>query len=235
MTSGRTIYRAWRLCRAAGIDLFAIDACDPLLSLPGWNALNLPESTSELASLLEAMRAIELRHRDAESERTAVHLVATLPVALQVTATTRDVASALIRSAKQELLVVGYAMGQADFLRLLCAKGMEGVRVTAVSDRGEDDARALWEMWPARAPMLAAYRGTEAVQGKTLMHAKTIVADRQRALIGSANFTAGGFHRNIELGVEVGGSVPAEVVRLVERLIERRWLEPVSLSRRLVR
>jgi phosphatidylserine/phosphatidylglycerophosphate/cardiolipin synthase-like enzyme len=61
----------------------------------------------------------------------------------------------------------------------------------------------------------------------TLMHAKAIVADRRVALVGSANFTAGGLRSNLEVGVRVTGAVAADIVRTIERLEREGWLVPV--------
>jgi hypothetical protein len=46
-------------------------------------------------------------------------------------------------------------------------------------------------------------------------HAKVLVADRRRAYVGSANMTAAGFGRNIEVGVEVQGPQVANLARLL--------------------
>jgi phosphatidylserine/phosphatidylglycerophosphate/cardiolipin synthase-like enzyme len=226
--AARTLYRAWRLCRNADVDLFRIDTAELLRAIPGWDVLGLPNDDREVTTILEMLRAIELRHRDATADPSRARLVATVPPALRVTAATRDVAESLIRGAGKEILVVGYRVSEPGFMRLLQIKGVAGVHVTVVSDRGEDDAKALFDAWPAGAAALRAYRGVEPVQGQSLIHAKAIVADRARALVGSANFSTGGFRNNVELGVEIDGSIPAEIVQLVERLIEGRWLEPVG-------
>ena len=46
-------------------------------------------------------------------------------------------------------------------------------------------------------------------------HAKVLVADRRRAYVGSANMTAAGFGRNVEVGVEVQGPQVADLARLL--------------------
>lgn len=230
MIPARTLYRAWRLCRGAAVDLFGIDSSESLTAIPGWDALGMPDGKEPTTSILEMLRAIELRHQDIGAEPVRIRLVATVPPALRVTAATRDVAESLIRSATSELLVVGYSVREPDFLRLLLASGMAGVSVTVVSDRGEDDAKAILESWPAAASPLRAFRSVEPVQGRSLFHAKAIVADRLRTLIGSANFTAGGFRNNIELGIELDGPVSLEIVGLIERLIDGRWLESIRLA-----
>ena len=55
-------------------------------------------------------------------------------------------------------------------------------------------------------------------------HAKVLVVDRGRAYVGSANLTAAGIGRNIEIGVEVAGHQVDELARLLvalERLGDR--------------
>ena len=230
MIAARTLYRAWRLCHHSRVDLFRIDSVTELAAIPGWDALGLPVDSARVTSVLEMLRAIELRHRDSTEDSSQARLVATLPSSLRVVAATRDVAEALISGAEQEILVVGYRVSEPGFMRLLQARGMAGVRVTVVSDRAEDDAKLLFESWPSGATPLRAFRGVEPAQGRSLLHAKTIVADRTRALVGSANFSVGGFKNNIELGVAVEGPVPTDIVHLIERLIEGRWLEPVCDS-----
>jgi len=227
MIDARKYYRAWRLCRSASIDLFAIDSPDTLKSIPGWDLLGLPVARDMPVPILEILRAIELRHEDAAEDPAKVRLVATLPASVRIEATTRDVAESLIRSALREVLVVGYSVREPEFLRLLINRGMAGVAVTVICDRGQDDGKALLESWPSSASPLRAFRGVEPAEGRSLLHAKTIVVDRYRTLLGSANFTAGGLRYNIELGVELTGTVSSEIVQLVERLIEGKWVEPV--------
>ncbi len=49
-------------------------------------------------------------------------------------------------------------------------------------------------------------------------HAKLVVVDRSRAYVGSANFTAAGFARNVEVGIQVEGAQVDEVARLLDAL-----------------
>ena len=228
MIPARQLYRAWKCCRSAGVDLFALQDSRSLVSVHGWSALNIPSEDTTLSFVLESLRGIELRHLDQSQVPSITRLVATVPPSIHVAATTRDVAERLVRSASREILVVGFSVREPAFLQLLWSKAADGVEVTVISDRGADDARQILEGWPATGRPLRAYRGVEPVQGQSLVHAKTIVVDRRHALLGSANFTAGGFRNNIELGFEVSGATAADIVALVEQLITRRWLEAVG-------
>ncbi len=60
----------------------------------------------------------------------------------------------------------------------------------------------LRENWPFEGPRPAFYYDPRSLQAKVYasMHAKTLVIDEQRVLIGSANFTNRGQTRNIEAG-----------------------------------
>lgn len=59
-------------------------------------------------------------------------------------------------------------------------------------------------------------------------HAKLVVIDRRRAYVGSANFTAAGFTRNVEVGVQVEGAQVDGVARLLDALA--RFGTPVALA-----
>lgn len=228
MIPARAVYRAWKLCRKQDLDVFRLTSARGLLEVRGWQSLGLPESEAALRELLEAVRAIELSHREARPDRQQARLVATVPPAFGVSAGTREVALSLIQTATTELLLAGYAIRDQTFIHVLCDKGLRGIAVTVVSDRTEDDARRLLEAWPADAAPLRAFRGIEAASGHSLMHAKAIVADRDRALVGSANFTTGGFRNNIEVGVEVRGPVATDLAKLFDDLIAAGWIEAVN-------
>jgi phosphatidylserine/phosphatidylglycerophosphate/cardiolipin synthase-like enzyme len=131
---------------------------------------------------------------------------------------TRAVVQELMSTARSEVLIAGYRFDNlAEVLEPLHAnmKGA-GVKVKVfldVSDRhrkleqGDRAKRAVAEFieenWPFGAPFPEFYidpRTADEV-GFISLHAKCIVVDEQRALIGSANFTDRGQTRNIELGV----------------------------------
>lgn len=60
-----------------------------------------------------------------------------------------------------------------------------------------------------------------------LMHMKAVVADDERAVVGSANLTGKGLGANVELGVRLGPRAAREIQRVVERLIEAGLAEHV--------
>jgi phosphatidylserine/phosphatidylglycerophosphate/cardiolipin synthase-like enzyme len=225
---GRSLLAAWRLLRAARVDPFASGAPEQIPRLPGWSALGLP--ASELASaravtVLDALRAMALLLREpAESANTA-HLVATLPLHDSPVTSTRDALRVLITSANTELLVIGYTITDPTFRDLLIRRAQAGVQVTVVGDRKTGAARELRRHWPAGLP-LTSLEDVETADDQRHVHAKVVVADRQRAIVGSANFTLSGMGRNMEMGVGVVGPVAAEIVEVVEMMQARRWLCP---------
>lgn len=224
----RSLVRAWRLAREAGRALFAPGVGESLASLPGWGACGMPPAgvaTEPAVTVLEALRAVELHHQEQPQDLARVTLVTTLPGGARPLAATRDVARELLRGARRELLVVGFAMTDPDFRALLARRGAEGVQVTVVGDREAGDVRSLARGWPTTAPPLVALWDVRPERGEhRRMHGKVIVADRRVALLGSANFSAGGLGANVEFGVRVEGAVGEEVHRVVEALCEEGWL-----------
>ncbi|MFO0562405.1 MAG: phospholipase D-like domain-containing protein [Polyangiales bacterium] len=109
-------------------------------------------------------------------------------------------------------------------------RGVDGIAVTVVGDRTSGDAVELVRSWPAiAAPLVALHDTIPNRDEHRRMHGKVIVADRTQALIGSANFSVGGRHGNIELGVRIEGLIAQELCRTVEQLHTEGWLCPVRV------
>jgi len=60
------------------------------------------------------------------------------------------------------------------------------------------------------------------------LHAKVIVVDRKKALVGSANLSLRGLMNNHELGVVVEGPVAAEIARAIDMLMASPYTMPVQ-------
>lgn len=236
--SPRTLLAAWELVRRQGVDVFQPGVGSALAGIRGWAALGLPEGGIDQeprVTLLDALRMMALGYRTPATEGVPTELVATLPVTDATVLATVDVVRTLVDGARRSLLVVGYAIGDEMLRAALVRRGLEGIAVTVVGDRENRAASELLKDWP---PAACPLRALENVEAATLagacLHAKVIVADEARALVGSANFTAGGLRHNIELGVRVTGAVPAAIIRTVNRLEAEGWLVPVAgLGRRL--
>lgn len=224
----RSLIRAWRLAREAGRALFMPGVGDELPKLSGWSTLGMPSAAvaSEPAvTVLESLRAIELHHQEQPADVARVSLVATLPGGPRPVAATRDVVRELLRGSRRELLIVGFSMTDPEFFTLLTRRGCDGVRVTVVGDREAGDVDGFVRGWPTTAVPLVALHDVRPDRGEhRRMHGKVVVADRRVALLGSANFSAGGLAGNIEFGVRVEGSIPQELHRTVDTLREEGWL-----------
>jgi phosphatidylserine/phosphatidylglycerophosphate/cardiolipin synthase-like enzyme len=219
----RFLVDAWRRMSAAGVRLFSAEASGKLETLRGPKGLTVDSTTN--VPILTALRALEIQQHEQPTDLAHVALVATLPTNELDVAATRDVVRSLIRSASRELLVVGFSMTDLEFHALLAKRACEGVLVTVVGDRSSGDLLAMKQAWPSQARPLVAL--LEAVPGRDenrRMHGKVIVADRTRAIVGSANFSGGGLKTNLEFGLRVEGAVADEICRLVTSLRQAGWL-----------
>jgi phosphatidylserine/phosphatidylglycerophosphate/cardiolipin synthase-like enzyme len=93
-------------------------------------------------------------------------------------------------------------------------------------------ARDFWASkwpWPLRPKVFFDPRGTEEHPiGRALQHSKCIVADMERVLITSSNYTESGHLRNIELGVLISDERLAKrVVGQFRSLIAKGLLHPL--------
>lgn len=126
----------------------------------------------------------------------------------------------LFRAATKEVLIAGFRFDQCvDLFRPLAEKAEAGVRVMVFLDvegransldaveafAGRAGEAFLEENWSPGAAVPELYFDPRTVDPSiwASLHAKCIVVDRARALVGSANFTDRGQTRNIELGVLV--------------------------------
>ena len=153
---------------------------------------------------------------------------------------TPEVVRELIRSAKRDVLVVGYWIAAHDesaavieeVIRLLAHAVSGGLSVRVVVDErvrsdGRSNRQALLSCWPAAAqlPELLTWRLPNDDQHLKL-HAKVLVADREVALVTSANLTMYAMDRNMEMGVRVSGHAAADIARHFDLLVSNGVLQP---------
>ena len=139
------------------------------------------------------------------------------------TADTSAVMRTLIEDAREEVMLVGYAVYNCRHLFERLAERMRAdasLQVTFCLDisRGYSDTSLSSEIvrrfatefrrkhwpWPEKPKMFYDPRSlSESKTDRSSLHAKCIVVDRQVALITSANFTEAAQERNIEAGVIV--------------------------------
>jgi phosphatidylserine/phosphatidylglycerophosphate/cardiolipin synthase-like enzyme len=107
----------------------------------------------------------------------------------------------------------------AEFLGgSLTTAGRRGVAVSVITSEGNGDRFSeLATSWPAgRATLTVTEIRTEL--SSLGSHAKVLVADGERGYVGSANLTAAGLGRHVEIGVEVGGPQVEELTRVLDAL-----------------
>lgn len=143
---------------------------------------------------------------------------------------TTPVVLELLASAKQRVVIAGYELnyGSVLFQPLHEAMTKHGVDVSILVDvppvpgaKMNLDAHVLVhghqflsKNWPFGSPLPRVYywRASCAHQSRASMHAKCIVVDGQKVLIGSANFTQRGHKRNLEIGVRLDDPAAATVI-----------------------
>lgn len=128
----------------------------------------------------------------------------------------------LLAEARNEILLTAYSIGNADrIFELLGSALARGVRVRMVvnrlSEQHESVQRRL-ERLRQKYPhffLLPFEPGEE----RGDLHAKVLVVDRQRALVGSSNLSYNGMVLNHELAVLIEGKEASEIARVIDRLL----------------
>lgn len=151
--------------------------------------------------------------------------------------TTGGVARDIISGAGSELLIVGYSVTAdaertglaARTIDAISAAARRGVLVTAVLHRNPTRNReALLSGWPADRRRPALFTWPEQPDAMAALHAKLLVADRDDALVTSANLTYHGFEGNIEMGLRVSGAPASQIRDRFHELIGTGALVPWS-------
>jgi phosphatidylserine/phosphatidylglycerophosphate/cardiolipin synthase-like enzyme len=139
----------------------------------------------------------------------------------------------LIETAQRELVLAVYAMsaGPAQVWEALERAIDGGVSCTLLINRLTSQNHVMNERLQAlRARHSSTFRLLDFV-GETErdhLHAKIVVADRRRALVGSANLTAHGMLFAHELAVVIDGPTAEQIAARVEMLGRSRLVRPLS-------
>jgi phosphatidylserine/phosphatidylglycerophosphate/cardiolipin synthase-like enzyme len=201
---------------------------------------------NQIARLL--ISVAEERHR-VERPQALVELVATGPDAQAQVRDTLVVVEQLFHEAVDTVLIVGFAIydGQAIFSSLASRMDLEpNLKVTCCFDvaRSSSDVSPSSQIvdrfardfakkvWPGKRLPEVYYDPRSLVakrDNRAVLHAKTVVIDRYKAIVTSANPTPAAYLRNIEIGLVIsGGDIPAQIDRHFRELIDGRHLERLN-------
>jgi cardiolipin synthase len=130
----------------------------------------------------------------------------------------------LMREAKREVQVAAYRVttSASDFLRLLNARLDAGVRVFLVVNRLDAQDGPIQASLRDLAKRYAHFElyDFRPKGDREDLHAKVIIVDRERALLGSANLTGRGLVANHELGVVLSGKIARELSVALDKLVQ---------------
>lgn len=147
---------------------------------------------------------------------------------------TRQIVQDIVRSARHELLVVGYWIAGTDESESVINSIIEqisdavdrGVTVSVVLDRGnkpygKNNRDTLIELWPSGSalPTILTWHVPTA-NAHSKLHAKVLVADRKDALVTSANLTRSALDINMEMGVRVSGAPSEQIAAHFDLLVQ---------------
>lgn len=109
-----------------------------------------------------------------------------------------------IDRAEEKLLLVGYMLNSVEMLERIVHK-CQTAKVEIHLDRRQmsTDREALEYIETLRGEGAIVKLHQNSFEGS--LHAKVIIADEKEAIIGSANFTHSGSHRNLEAGLRLRG------------------------------
>jgi phosphatidylserine/phosphatidylglycerophosphate/cardiolipin synthase-like enzyme len=157
-----------------------------------------------------------------ESGATRVTPVATTPRAALRARRSAEVMRELIDGAKEEITVLGYEISDVAIIEALARRASLGVVVDLIVDTSQTPMDRLMAAWPGGAGPASVWGSARDDRDKPYrLHAKAVIADGRRCMIGSANLTYSGLTTNLELGVLLEGHVVPRVRAYVTEMVER--------------
>ena len=126
----------------------------------------------------------------------------------------------LISGATDEIHMLAYIVTPhaKHVLDLLEAALERGVRITIVANRLTGQSPAVVSRFKRLSKAYRYFHVADFDMPKGELHAKVIVADRKRAVVGSANFSFGGMTKNYEIGVRLEGREAWKLSKLIDSL-----------------
>ena len=129
----------------------------------------------------------------------------------------------LITGAQTEIQILAYVFTESalPLIDTLGRAAARGVRITLVLNRLNDQNPAVINKIGEMQSMFPAFKvvNFEDRHGSVL-HAKVVVSDRKKAVVGSANFTMGGMTSNYELGIFLEGDVAWKLSNVIDTFAE---------------
>jgi len=236
VTVSRKIVELWRAChdRTPQIDVFDSTDTNSLLELPeyslAYDSLEKHTDNPHMAILL-SLRALEIQRSEMADKLSDTELAITAPPSTSSSARpTLFVIREMIESARREILIAGYRITNLQIIEMLWDASGRGINVVILCGRADGDAQILKANWPAVIIPPKIYQNIDRGQESlwSLMHIKALLVDSSQLLVSSANFTAGGMDRNIELGIRTTGKPAANAKTVLNQLIRSDQFEEVS-------
>jgi phosphatidylserine/phosphatidylglycerophosphate/cardiolipin synthase-like enzyme len=174
-------------------------------------------------AVLLALRALTIQADAHVRTETRVNPAVTSPGTSLRARRINAVLDELLLGARQEIVVLGYELSDRGVLDRLADRSSMGVRVELLLDSVQTPLPAVAAAWPVGSGSARVWRTSVDGRGRPIrLHAKAVIADGRRALVGSANFTRSGLRSNLELGVILDGPAVAVIRTYTAELIARQ-------------
>jgi phosphatidylserine/phosphatidylglycerophosphate/cardiolipin synthase-like enzyme len=222
------------LRKSSEIDLFAPMGHIGILDCPEANPVLRHLREIDLRDpamiLLLCLQALRIQHNEIAPDMVKAELVATLPPEMPgIARPTGQVIREMLRTAVNEVIVLGYELSDRNMMQLLAGVASRGADLIMICDRLRGSIAHLLETWPndIRQPRIFQDRARLDGAPYASMHAKCLLVDGRDLLVTSANFTFHGLHGNIEIGVRLSGAAAAEARKIFSHLVETRIVEEI--------
>lgn len=145
----------------------------------------------------------------------------------------------ILKEAQQEVIIVAYRLttGVPEFITLLESALARGCLVRIIRDHAVDvvasEDRYMDKLLQNyRTISVWDFREPNSPNSNYALHAKMVIVDRSKAIVGSANFSRNGMVENHEIAICLTGSEVRSLGVTCDRLIENGVKEGVLIQRK---
>lgn len=132
---------------------------------------------------------------------------------------TEPVIEELIKNADREIQLVAYLFTSSaiHLLELIKQSAEKGIKITIIVNDFNSQEKIIRNELIKLSKIYPHVKIYNFIEQKPL-HAKIIVADRKKAIVGSANFSWSGMYTNYEIGIAITGESAWKLAQIIDSL-----------------
>lgn len=126
----------------------------------------------------------------------------------------------IMRNSESEIHIMAYIISKhaGNFMRLLEEALERGIKITLIINKLNDQEEETQTKLAHLKNAFPYFKLVDFNRNEKTLHAKVVISDRDKAIIGSANFSWGGLSANYEIGVMIQGREAWLLANVIDKI-----------------